>query len=209
MRSPPRNFLVWNRVRIWRTGRQTSNKNSQEYPLLPGLSLVPIPTSCDLWHWHLYIRDPARKNQSVLFTCWMDLCILRFLLRGNLLLRVRTLLKIWRESRRESHSSFQQWRTDFARMLLISRFESCISDITSTNHAWVRSIFLHYQARFTLYWTAFRGASNSNGPGRSQVVHKHRTSCRRGWPRGFGALNSSPHWVPGLVPTYLLPQRAK
>ena len=118
--SPPRNFLVWNRVRIWRTGRQTSNKNSQEYPLLPGLSLVLIPTSCDLWHWHLYIRDPARKNQSVLFTRWMDLCVLRFLLRGSLLLRVRTLLKIRRESRMESHSCFQQWRTDFARMLSLA-----------------------------------------------------------------------------------------
>ena len=30
-------------------------------------------------------------------------------------------------------------------------------------------------------------------PGAAQVVHTHRTSCRRGWPRGFGALNSSPH----------------
>ena len=24
-------FLVWNRIRIWRTGRQTPTKNSQEY----------------------------------------------------------------------------------------------------------------------------------------------------------------------------------
>ena len=31
---------------------------------------------------------------------------------------------------------------------------------------------------------------------------KHR-AC--GWPRWFGALNSSPHWVAGLTPTYLLP----
>ena len=116
----PRNVLVWNRVRIWRIGRHTPNKNSQEYPLLPGLSLVLIPTSCDVWHWRLYIRDPARKNQSVLFTRWMDLCIQRFLLRGNLFLRVRTLIKILRESRRESHSCFQQWRTDFARMLSLA-----------------------------------------------------------------------------------------
>ena len=50
----------------------------------------------------------------------MDLGIQRFLLRGNLLLRVRTLMKIWRESRRESHSCFQQWRTDFARMLSLA-----------------------------------------------------------------------------------------
>ena len=124
--SPPRNFLVWNRVRIWRTGRQTSNKNSQEYPTPPGLSLALIPTSCDLWHWHLYIRDPARKKQSVLFTRWMDRCVLRFLLRGNLLLRVRTLLKIRRESRMESHSCFQQWRKDLAKKSLISHFESYI-----------------------------------------------------------------------------------
>ena len=27
----------------------------------------------------------------------------------------------------------------------------------------------------------------------AQVVHTHRTSCRCGWPRGFGALNPSPH----------------
>ena len=29
----------------------------------------------------------------------------------QLLLRARTLLKIWRESRREGYSCFQQWRT--------------------------------------------------------------------------------------------------
>ena len=28
---------------------------------------------------------------------------------------------------------------------------------------------------------------------KAQVVHTHQTSCRRGWPRRFGALNSSPH----------------
>ena len=27
-----KDFLVWNRVRIWRTGRHTPNKNSEEYP---------------------------------------------------------------------------------------------------------------------------------------------------------------------------------
>ena len=32
-------FLVWNRVRIWRTGRHTPTKNSQEYPLLPASGL--------------------------------------------------------------------------------------------------------------------------------------------------------------------------
>ena len=30
----------------------------------------------------------------------------------------------------------------------------------------------------------------------AQVVHTHQTSCRLSWPRGFGALNSSPHsWI--------------
>ena len=28
---------------------------------------------------------------------------------------------------------------------------------------------------------------------RLEVVHTHRTSCRSGWPRGFGELNPSPH----------------
>ena len=30
----------------------------------------------------VYIRDPARKNQSVLFTRWVDLCIQGFLLHS-------------------------------------------------------------------------------------------------------------------------------
>ena len=34
-----------------------------------------------------------------------------------------------------------------------------------------------------------------------QVVHTHRTSCRGCWPRGFGALNFSPHyWIFTSVP---------
>ena len=33
---------------------------------------------------------------------------------------------------------------------------------------------------------------NSNGTD-WKVVHAHRTSCRSGWPRGFGKLNPSPH----------------
>ena len=28
---------------------------------------------------------------------------------------------------------------------------------------------------------------------RLEVVHAHRTSCRSGWPRGFGELNPRPH----------------
>ena len=49
---------------------------------------------------------------------------------------------------------------------------------------------------------------------RLEVVHahrtNHRTSCRAGWPRGFGELNPRPHssmftmsqWIPVLTPTY-------
>ena len=37
---------------------------------------------------------------------------------------------------------------------------------------------------------------NSNGPGLEQVVYTRPTSCRSGWPRELGALNSSPHpWI--------------
>ena len=34
---------------------------------------------------------------------------------------------------------------------------------------------------------------NSNGPGLEPVDHTRPTYRRRGWPRGLGALNSSPH----------------
>ena len=34
-------FLVWNRVKIWKTGRHTPTKNSQEYP---GVQLVKYPS---------------------------------------------------------------------------------------------------------------------------------------------------------------------
>ena len=33
---------------------------------------------------------------------------------------------------------------------------------------------------------------NGNGTELEQVVDTHRTSCRSGWPRDFGALNPSP-----------------
>ena len=38
-----------------------------------------------------------------------------------------------------------------------------------------------------------RPGLNRDGPELKQVVHTHRTSCRNGWPSGFGALNPSPH----------------
>ena len=51
----------------------------------------------------------------------------------------------------------------------------------------------------TQYRIAFRAntksyiwySMNSNGPGLEQDVFTHRTSRQSGWPRGFGALNSS------------------
>ena len=37
---------------------------------------------------------------------------------------------------------------------------------------------------------------NSNSTELEQVVYKHQTSCRSGWPRGFGELNPSPYsWI--------------
>ena len=65
-----------------------------------------------------------------------------------------------------------------------------------------------------------RYSVNSNGTELKQLVHTHRTSCRAGWPRGFGELNLSPHskyflplmaptsvseWIPVLAPIYSLP----
>ena len=51
--------------------------------------------------------------------------------------------------------------------------------------------------------------------GRHKIFTTHRTSCRRVWRRGLGALNSSPHswillpfqWVSVLAPLRFLPLR--
>ena len=49
---------------------------------------------------------------------------------------------------------------------------------------------------FRLYRVAFSGATCVQRPGASQIAHTDQTSCRRGWPWGFGVLNSSPHsWI--------------
>ena len=42
-------------------------------------SFALIPTSSDGYVYHLYVKDPARKNQSVLFTHGVHLCIQGFL----------------------------------------------------------------------------------------------------------------------------------
>ena len=44
-------------------------------------------------------------------------CAIKPQAEETLLLRAGTLIKFGRESRRESHSCFQQWRTDLARSL--------------------------------------------------------------------------------------------
>ena len=59
------------------------------------------------------------------------------------------------------------------------------------------------EATITLCWIAFRDATKSYPVQHeqwrqraAQVVHTHRTSCWRGWPRGLGKHNSSPHsWI--------------
>ena len=56
---------------------------------------------------------------------------------------------------------------------------------------------------FTLYRLAFRGTMQSypvwygqQWPAAAQVVHTHRTSCRSGWSKRSGPLNSSPlSWI--------------
>ena len=64
-----------------------------------------------------------------------------------------------------------------------------------------QSINQAIQGMFTRKRIAFRGATKScplqceqQRSGAAQVVHTHLTWCRRGWPRGFGELNSSPHF---------------
>ena len=52
---------------------------------------------------------------------------------------------------------------------------------------------------------AIRYSMNSNATELEQVVDTHRTSCRNGWPRGFGELNVNPS--PHSPPEYLLPSQ--
>ena len=43
---------------------------------------------------------------------------------------------------------------------------------------------------------AIRYSMNSNGTDLEQVVYTHRTYYWKGWPRGFGEMNHSPHsWI--------------
>ena len=63
---------------------------------------------------------------------------------------------------------------------------------------------------FTLYWIAFTAhtktrlsdfSMKSNGTELEQVFHTDRRSCRSGWTREFGNLNSSPRsWIFTSVP---------
>lgn len=67
---------------------------------------------------------------------------------------------------------------------------------------------------FTLYWIAFTAdtktrlsdfSMKSNGTELEQVFHTDRRSCRSGWTREFGNLNSSPRsWIFTSVPVDLV-----
>ena len=49
------------------------------------------------------------------------------------------------------------------------------------------------EAFFAYAYYVIRHFVNSNGPGLEPVDHTRPTYRRRGWPRGLGALDSSPH----------------
>ena len=154
-------------------------------PLLPGLSVVLILTSCDVWHWRLYIRDPVRKNQSVLFTRALNGP------RHSKVFTTRKLVTAGSYSNKNLAGKsagksflFSTMADGFCKNALISRFESCISDVTSTNHAWVRSIFL-YCLRLGSYYinqlfVAPRTATARGGhKSFTHIEHQHRgkTQC--------------------------------
>ena len=66
--------------------------------------------------------------------------------------------------------------------------KSVVNNMPSSFHA-VKAT----EAMNTLYRLALREQQRY---GTEQVVHIHRTSCRSGWPRGFGELNPSSHsWI--------------
>ena len=63
-----------------------------------------------------------------------------------------------------------------------------------------QAMFTLHRIKFTPTWKLIRYIMDNNGTELEQVVHTHRkscdTSCRIGWPRGFGELNPSPHsWI--------------
>ena len=68
--------LVWNKVRIWRTGRYTRTKNSQEYPprvkitlvkvflnkLTPGVSCPDTLNKCSIF---IFVTDVSRQLHPI------------------------------------------------------------------------------------------------------------------------------------------------
>ena len=56
------NFSVWNRVRIWRTGRHNPTKNSQEYP--PGLDHL---YSCEMYKLHNFFSSNSRATGKLYY----------------------------------------------------------------------------------------------------------------------------------------------
>ena len=62
-------FLVWNRVRIWRTGRHTPTKNSHEYPPRSYFNMrqkLVISSEPDLWLLQ-HTDEPQRGRNSCLW----------------------------------------------------------------------------------------------------------------------------------------------
>ena len=65
-------FLVWNRVRIWRTGRHTLTKNSQEYPPPPGPppgSAVKRGSSNSVFSWSTAFYNIQQSELFELILC--------------------------------------------------------------------------------------------------------------------------------------------
>ena len=54
-------------------------------------------------------------------------------------------------------------------------------------------VLLRKGLAFLGYVIRYNFIVNNNGPGLEPVDHTRPRYRRRGWPRGFGILNSSPH----------------
>ena len=62
-----KNFLVWNRVRVWRRGRHTPTKNHQQNPPIPGTAFSPSCKSS--------IYDVGKRPLNIFFSLWNFLLI--------------------------------------------------------------------------------------------------------------------------------------
>ena len=57
---------------------------------------------------------------------------------------------------------------------------------------WVFRLRSRTPYRFGCWHEKLSGIIDGKGTELEQAVHTHRTSCRSGWPRGFGELNPTP-----------------